>query len=91
MVAKKSFSDARRTENRVRRAQGMCTVCATALPKEVLAWGLMWSDKKTGICTECLFRIRSVGFKYFSEDCEEDDEDVSPNVCSLAQSGVAQI
>jgi len=77
MTTKRSFSDARRRENRAYRAHGMCTVCAEKLPEAVLDWGLVWSDKKTGICTDCLLQMRSVGFKYFSTYFDDDSVETS--------------
>jgi hypothetical protein len=43
--------------NRLRN-EGACTLCSKPLPASKLGWGLVWDDKKTGVCAKCLYDIR---------------------------------
>lgn len=40
------------------RDEGKCTMCSKLLPASKLGWGLVWDDKKTGICAKCLYEMR---------------------------------
>lgn len=47
-------------QDRLPRERWCCTTCGKPLPRKRCLWGIVWDDKQTGVCVQCIERIRAL-------------------------------
>jgi hypothetical protein len=66
MNPERSSSDRRCRKNKRIRFSNTCTVCGGKLPEKKRRWGLVWNNGDSGMCKECLDKIRK-SVNYYSK------------------------